>query len=80
MVELSPAARSMCVKWFSFGEKATLTSSKPHAYVLENRAVFDEMIEKKVITVQQIDKTTFEYRGSPTTMDIAHEIMKETRL
>lgn len=79
MEGLSQAAQDLCLK-FSFGEKATVTSNPPHAEVLGNRAAWDELIDKRIITVRQTGKSTFEYKGTPRSMEIAHEIMKETHL
>jgi hypothetical protein len=48
--QVSDDAIVLAFGWFSFGAKASVTSSPPHANMAANRAALDELLAAKLIT------------------------------
>lgn len=74
---LSPEALMLAYAWFSFGRKATVTSSPPHAMMNARKAEIDELLSYGLITIEhdhdrRIGRDNYIIRGTEAIFELNH--------
>lgn len=76
-VSLSDAAKELAGAWFSFGPKATINISPPHANLRANKAALDELVEAGLVTHEhEAERDIHTFKGTADIVPIAKESLR----